>query len=642
MAQALLRHLLSDLFGEESPAQQRILERMLKNIYNISEQVLSSYSARSSVIVPEQKNDDEKSLQSGLLEENSETIECLVRSSLKIFLLLQSIHSSSSIIDFSFLGKFTSLISNVLNDPNRTLEDSQRKTISMIPLHLLSEYCNHFNDAKAIEQIFNYCMNNNSGQKESSHHPVDNTTSHMDFMKCLSRCCSEFKLCALELLKTVKAVFDSKKVSKIEDTETCGKILLFVASVLPYNHDACINKGGHVNMEHHALLEQQVREEQTDATSVVLDDFETFWNLQMHIIQLVSLKTSLSVHYSQARGQDSTIPTWPIFSKEVDRMLKCIESRCISNIQTLKQLKRNKEKLQSDGKTSAIDTSQQQFEVLFSPIKLLKNRKLFDLQLDDIRFRRQVLIQLLIAISRLQEKNLDSHSYSAELKSMREKILAIMKKYDSDISAIMDTIFEREKSWTTWKANQCPAFFHDRSSSLPSSSKASLVFKNAAMLGFLESDTSSESVDTYLKSSENELRSHDFENYVIPIVKEEFDVTPSEKFVNSSNVFVWKSCRLLLDFDLKKIQLALQHPSISSEATHREEDHEGDTSHDHFLEIIAKQVLEQSCDDKSKTPLASEEHADLNNKEEDKNSKKRKLQVMQDEDEHSSSKQVKL
>ncbi|KAG2389302.1 hypothetical protein C9374_013862 [Naegleria lovaniensis] len=634
MAQTLLRHLLTDLFGEESPTQQHLLERMLKNIYNISEQVLASYytPSKTSSNVQEHKDDD-KSLQSGLLEENSGTIECLVRSSLKIFLLIQAIYSSSSsIIDFSFLGKFTSLISNILNDPNSTLDDSQRKTISMIPLHLLSEYCNHFNNAKAIEQIFNYCMNNHSQQEEESQQRNTNST---DFMKCLSRCCSEFKLCALELLKTVKAVFDSKKVSKIEDTETCGKILLFVASVLPYNHDACINKGGHVNMEHHALLEQQVREEQTDAASVVVDDFETFWNLQMHVIQFLSLKTSLSAHYSQTKGQDYTIPTWSTFSKEVDRMMKCIESRCISNIQTLKQLKRNKEKLQSDGKmNTTIDTSQQQFEVLFSPIKLLKNRKLFDLQLDDVRFRRQVLIQLLIAISRLQEKNTDSHSYSSELKSMKEKILTIMKKYDSDVSTIMDTIFERERFWTTWKANQCPAFFHDRSSTLPLSSKSSLVFKNAAMLGFLESDTSTESVDAYLKSSENELRSHDFANYVVPIVKEEFDVTPSEKFVNSSNVFVWKSCRLLLDFDLKQIQLALQHPSHHGE----DEEEEGDSSH--FLEIIAKQVLKQSGeqDDKSDSPVDNDE---------EENGKKRKRQVMQEDDEQandetaSSSKQVK-
>ena len=559
----LLLSQLVNLFVDGEDRIRWIHERILKEIFHVSDTFLNKFKQQENA-----SDHHQEKLYNMLCKETSDTVECLIRSSLKIYLLQQG----SEQVDFLFLEETSKLISAFSMD-QQSSDKSKKRTMQLIPMYIISEYCNHFNHAKDIEQIFKFCM---YGQARMSKSVTSDLESN-NIIQCIRECCM-LPICALELLKTIKAVFDSKKVSKIEDTETCGQMLLFVASVLPFNHQACINKSGHINTEHHALLEQQ--KEETPESGNSLDYYETFWNLQSHMIQFLSLKTSLTTFYHQARmAPRKDYPSWPAFVKEVDTILKCMEQRFISNQQTMKQMKLNKEKYQH----SSMNEGGEEGEILFSPIKLLKNRKLFDLQLDDVRFRRQVLVQLLITISRLLEKNTEE-SYTSDLKSMKEKIANTMKKYDTNtmfFTAVVETLLlDRERHWCTWKEKtNCNSYFDNVTSVTPGSTRRMQTYN--AMSTILDDDNfTEESVNSFLKSSDNTLRSYDFKNYTAVTVKEEQILDPAERLVNNSKVFVWKSCRLLLEEDIKNISQSISDLKRES----------SEEIYPHFLETICEPI----------------------------------------------------
>ncbi|EFC50768.1 hypothetical protein NAEGRDRAFT_61424 [Naegleria gruberi] len=593
----LVNLLLCDFFDHD-PKQQTMLENLLVNVFKIPLDFMKSFKKNLKDIISSTTTTEgeinSREFVEQLSNENAESLESLVRSSLKIYLLYEQARLSKGLtteINFSFLDEITKVTLHSLKSEQH--DEEKKKAMSIIPILILSEYCNHFNHAKQIEQIFNYCMDGSKGN---------------DFIEVLRLCCSDYKIRALELLKTVRGVFASKKVSKIEDSVTCGRILLFVASVLPYNHDACINKGGHFNKEHHSLLEQQILNDNNEDSSNTQDDFEIYWGLQVHIIQILELQSTLASFYnSYPRGNDEC-PSWSLFSREVDRILKCLDTRFTTNIQTMKQLKKNN---QSTNHESAL------VQDLFSPIKLLKNRTLFDLQLDDVRFRRQVLIQLLVTIYRLLEKNSEPSFYLSELKTLKDKTLNVVRKYDPESVTLLETILDRERHWSNWKSNGCTPYFKDHESVFPPSTKVDQSFKNTEMAKFLTCDISQASIDKFLRSSDNILRSYNFKDYIVPCVKEEIHHSYSEKMVNSSVVFVWKSCRLLSEFDLKYLSLALE--DLKKDHTKKSQ---------HFLETISLEVSPPE-------PSSSEGSNNYENSEEpEENSKKRKSPSAEDDDDN--------
>ncbi|KAL9653985.1 hypothetical protein ABK040_014194 [Willaertia magna] len=621
-----------NLFSQ-SKTRESIQQRILSEIFNVNK------------LNNKRFNIDNKTPFYQLFEnELRESVETLFRNSLKIYLNQQQ--KKNQEYNFNYFNKIINILQDFLNHKEFYINNNELKIkLLLIPIYFISEYCYYFQQALPIEKLFDFLLQNEF------------------ILKTLKICCESTVVCLLELLKTIKMLFDTRKVNKLEhliynnnlttmnnsEGGVCGKILLFTAYVLPFHHDSVINKIGHVNTSH---LDLNKDSNTLNNTFVDIKDnnFEIFWNIQDKLIEFISMKNSLRDLYNL-----QNIGDWKEFVNGMEKILKCFEMKFIQHEQLMKQLSFNKQQqsLSTNNNTLPTGTTsnndknitntedsnnknvveKEEWKFIFP--KLLKNRKLFELQLDDISFKRQVTIQYLIIILRLIELHSNKSDFILnDLKNLKDKLIQYLQKRDEQFFQMIEIlILKRERNWCDWKfKNNCQAFHKlQLEDNLKSTKRAfpnmGVEFKNILNDNLYKSDE----IERFLKLDNDELE-NTFKTYNLNdrlnIIKEELNYEDEQdKLVNKSKVYIWKTNRLILEEDLNLLKRQSNYylnknNNEEGEQINKEEG-EKRKKDEHWLEELTRERLG--------IPYESKEN-DIN-EEGDEESKKRKLDEYLEEEE---------
>ncbi|KAJ3260599.1 hypothetical protein HK103_000209 [Boothiomyces macroporosus] len=229
-----------------------------------------------------------------------------------------------------------------------------------------------------------------------------------------------------------------RRLSKYKHTELCGRILLYLSLVFPISDKSISNRSGTFNTENNTIYEESIEEG---------DFYNDFWFIQKYFSNPLLLQTE--TEFSD-------------FSSKFDLILNQFEDILEQERKELKKddKKEPKKKRLSNGS-------------FFFP-KYLTNKALFELQLNDPYFKRQILTQFLITHQFLlhtstkdkEERKIKfpvklSDEQLKWLNTSKSRTMKIMDKTSPHARTFLktvQTILTHEKNWINWKDNSCEVF----------------------------------------------------------------------------------------------------------------------------------------------------------------------------------------
>ncbi|CAG9767192.1 unnamed protein product [Ceutorhynchus assimilis] len=242
-----------------------------------------------------------------------------------------------------------------------------------------------------------------------------------------------FAACKNHLLRLCNDLL--RRLSRTTATVFCGKILLFLAKFFPFSERSGLNIVSEFNLQN--ITEYGIDATDDNATEVVSGDqkyvidypfYCKFWQLQDFFRNPIQC-------YDKVQ--------WKMF---------CSHSTTILN--TFQGIK-----------LDDVSLANQSFHGTYFA-KYLTSQKLLDLQLQDVSFRRSLLLQFLIIFqyftSSVKFKS-DSHELKADQKewiqTSTEKVYNLLKETPPDgenFAIIVQNILKREELWNSWKNDGCP------------------------------------------------------------------------------------------------------------------------------------------------------------------------------------------
>lgn len=251
-----------------------------------------------------------------------------------------------------------------------------------------------------------------------------------------------------------------RRLSKLKNMKTCGRILIFLSSVFPLCDRSGVNQKGDFNVENHTEFEAQ----QVDLSAMdVVEDpnrandalYNDFWSLQQYFSDPLKLLES-----SQ----------FEILKSKIGIVFDKFEGLQAENDKVNNSSRRRYK--ESKPVARAPNNSHHFFA------KYLTSRNLFELELNDPFFRRQFLLQFLIvshfisqcvsADPSLQGPN-KSVQYSPKLSRSQEDWLLAAKTRSTKImekispqsklfAKLVSTSMSHDKNWVGWKAESCKSY----------------------------------------------------------------------------------------------------------------------------------------------------------------------------------------
>ncbi|XP_014258510.1 THO complex subunit 1 [Cimex lectularius] len=227
-----------------------------------------------------------------------------------------------------------------------------------------------------------------------------------------------------------------RRLSKAQNTDFCGRILLFLAMFFPFSERSGLNIVSEFNID--TCMKYGIEEDdliegeplQTVDIPIKLDTnfYSEFWSLQEYF-------RSPMLCYLKKQ--------WKDFVKNSNAVLTVFKNY----------------KLDWDAETSNMRTSEDNFFT-----KFLTNQKLLLLQLNDTNFRRTIYLQFLILFQFLSlPKPKDSHTLKSDqlewVKTSAESIHQLIKESPPDGEKFLQAvqlILKREEHWSNWKGEGCP------------------------------------------------------------------------------------------------------------------------------------------------------------------------------------------
>ncbi|PTB62237.1 hypothetical protein BBK36DRAFT_68618 [Trichoderma citrinoviride] len=295
-----------------------------------------------------------------------------------------------------------------------------------------------------------------------------------------------------------------RRLSRAEDTAFCGRVFIFMFQSFPLGDRSSVNLRGEYHVENVTSYERSEDDSkmeidtQTDTpkeqgdtkaatkngaqdSSKALDPdtlYPMFWSLQESFSQ--PLKLFDTGHFAKFKGSlEATITAF-----------QAIHDDSISSSKSMENLKRTLKRKRDDDGTETLPEA-------FNP-KYLTSKDLFQLEISDLSFRRNVLVQALIITDFLlslskeeREKrtniNISNKSviYPDQLSEENTKWATDMKKVISDylkqgsdgpyFFRMVETVLARDKNWVFWKMASCPPIKRD-----PVSAESFVEAKEAA------------------------------------------------------------------------------------------------------------------------------------------------------------------
>lgn len=267
-----------------------------------------------------------------------------------------------------------------------------------------------------------------------------------------------------------------RRLSKTEDTVFCGRILIFLSLVFPLSERSAVNLRGECNVDNVTVYEEESKSETRDGGTmqidseqglenlggIVVDDiYETFWSLQKYFANPPQV-IAAPLHLTQFR----------IALSLVVEALEKIESASFKH-------DTNNDNGRSVGTDAQVGS--QEVRGYFTP-KMLTSKKLLQLELADMSFRRQICVQMLIMLDYLlgltaankelwdkggpvTNKSLQTNyilpAADADwAKETRARVTAMISS--SSVGAqfleLVEQIMKSDQAWLRWKCSGCSAY----------------------------------------------------------------------------------------------------------------------------------------------------------------------------------------
>ncbi|KAL4439830.1 hypothetical protein ABPG75_002831 [Micractinium tetrahymenae] len=235
----------------------------------------------------------------------------------------------------------------------------------------------------------------------------------------------------LTLLRTCNMLL--KRLSKSANAMLCGRVLLFLAKLLPLTERSGVNLGGAFNTDNVTPVEE-VQEGAVDSEGRPVDAafYRTFWGLQSYFSN------------PPAALQPGK---WAEVSRDIRKALEKFQQEKV----TVGESPAAGAGASGDGQGSSV--------------KYLSSSRLMGLQLRDATFRRHFLLQCLILMQwcerpRQPDKNGLRAKLLEDLQDLRARVWAELEATPDkgkEFTAAIRHLMQWEDSWAAWKQNKCPA-----------------------------------------------------------------------------------------------------------------------------------------------------------------------------------------
>ncbi|CAM9200250.1 unnamed protein product [Chrysoparadoxa australica] len=284
-----------------------------------------------------------------------------------------------------------------------------------------------------------------------------------------------------------------RKLSKMHDTEFCGRVLMFLASAYKLSERSAVNVAGHKDLGNITVYEEEAEFKaalepegskagsSSKSTHVATGDsalsdgkdnfpidyslYRTFWGLHSLLMNPVpALK--------QAEAFEALV-------SETGKVLAAFEGNAFSERDVLLAREKRSLKLQQRARNSSSAGTDEMQDVdedtpdaaaaqaTYFGCKYLTNSRLLRLQLQDPTIRLQIITQVLLMFHTLEAAFLGGKAVSdrikpeEELRSLRKRARALVEHTPPsgrEHLAMLDRVLMRETNWLDWKAEGCLAY----------------------------------------------------------------------------------------------------------------------------------------------------------------------------------------
>ena len=265
------------------------------------------------------------------------------------------------------------------------------------------------------------------------------------------------------------------------NTEFCGRIVMFLAYVYPLNERSGVNLKGDVNTSNTTEYEEEVdfvidEDGEEDSTSSIhtrdttasdedhtstidYNLYKRFWDVQRYASNPNLAYTDLN--------------HWKEFRTNVDTMLDAFEGHALSSDQqsttstTSTTSSSSTSSTSSSSSSSPSSSSTSNDSIKFNP-KFLTNSRLLRLQLRDPELRRTFLSQVLILCERLTSqsssvplafKAVRANEYLKNVKARAVNLLLSTPPNGKGfVQGVLHVLARERGLWNQWKVDKCPIY----------------------------------------------------------------------------------------------------------------------------------------------------------------------------------------
>ena len=321
-----------------------------------------------------------------------------------------------------------------------------------------------------------------------------------------------FKEKSLIILRTCNELL--RRLSRAEDTVFCGRVFIFLFQSFPLGDKSSVNLRGEYHVENVTTYEALApKEPVTEVNDMDVDQDEVLVKVDENAVedgtpsfdrpeiasqQTLSSTKTVKIDNNAQNGEvsavnmDALYASFWLLQEFFSQPTKLFDDTNLEtfkkNLQaTMLKFKEVQIGLQPRGTTKPTDESRrgvkrkrggQEDEVssAFNP-KYLTSRDLFDLEINDLAFRRHIMVQSLIILDFLlsltpkSKKKLEHFNNRAVQYqyTLNEENIKWATDARADIALnltqgpegkfyyrMVDTVLSRDKNWTHWKAASCP------------------------------------------------------------------------------------------------------------------------------------------------------------------------------------------
>ncbi|CAO3624719.1 unnamed protein product [Cunninghamella echinulata] len=269
-----------------------------------------------------------------------------------------------------------------------------------------------------------------------------------------------------------------RRLSKETNTVFCGRILMFLANSFPLGERSGVNLRGDFNSETIHYDSDEV----VDADETMNDEQKAFYKLFWATRKYFSDPPSI---FQGENFADLQKGAQVIFEK-FQEITKHEETIAGAKSTETAGFKRKAEVMDTDDDRMAKQILNEINNDYRFP-RLLTSRKLLELEIEDVRFRRNVILQFLILFQYLSGFSHDEKEHTRNLLSARgankqsliqptytvtdeqmtwvkemetnlTNLLRHMKPHGTLYTEIVMVVLKHERNWIIWKASGCPVF----------------------------------------------------------------------------------------------------------------------------------------------------------------------------------------